>query len=217
MRSQLSASTSTLHAEPEPRASELAAGTAVIEAASLALLEGPRLSAALAAESLPLEPGLYAIFASQPTRGELGLPERPLRQPIYVGKAEDSLLKRDGQKHFKEGETSQSTLRRSIAALLRDPLQLLAQPRNPDNPGYFDRFGLDLASERVLQRWIGEHLEISTWVKPAGVRLLDVERGLLRLWTPPLNLTDNPGRWPELKKIRRVMADDARRWAGEPH
>jgi hypothetical protein len=32
------------------------------------------------------------------------------------------------------------------------------------------------------------------------------------MWTPPLNWTDNPGRWPELKKIRQVMADDARRW-----
>jgi hypothetical protein len=136
-----------------------------------------------------------------------------VRLPIYVGKAEDSLLKRDGQSHFREGKTGQSTLRRSLASLLRDQLGLVARPRNPAKPDHFDRFGMEPASERELQGWIGDRLDISTWVKPPGVTLVDVERELLRRWTPPLNWTDNPGRWPPLREARRVMADDARRWS----
>jgi hypothetical protein len=128
---------------------------------------------------------------------------------VYIGKAEDSLLARDGRTHFTEGRTGQSTLRRSIAALLRDRLDLAAQARNPDEPGRFYAYGLDAQSERRLQHWMGKRLKISAWPKPDGVDLSDVERALLKRWKPPLNLKDNPQKWAELSAKRQVMADDA--------
>ncbi|MGW3547006.1 GIY-YIG nuclease family protein [Janibacter hoylei] len=54
--------------------------------------------------------------------------------PLYIGKAERSLVSRDLQTHFTSGKTGQSSLRRSLAALLRVELDLTAQPRNPSRP-----------------------------------------------------------------------------------
>ena len=73
-----------------------------------------------------------------------------------------------------------------------------------------------------MQEWIGQHLTITVWLKPSstvdedGGFLLGVERALLEMWAPPLNDRDNPGRWRELRKIRRVMADKARTWRPAP-
>lgn len=191
---------------------------ALVAAAAAALLTSRRLTAAAAATDLPNTPGLYAVFAELDAQEQLGLPVCVGELPIYVGKSETSLLKRDGETHFKLGQTGQSILRRSIAALLHDALGLCGQPRNPSDPGYFDKFGLAPQHDEALQRWIGEHLTISTWLKPsdagdqAGDFLLEIERALLKLWTPPLNERDNPGRWRELRKIRRIMAEEARAW-----
>jgi len=156
--------------------------------------------------------------ARRSPRPELRLPAIATGRPIYVGKFETSLQDRDGQTHFKLGETGRSTLRRSIAALLDDSLQLRSQPRRLENPGYFDKFGLAVHHDEALQRWIGRHLTIAVWLKPPdavdedGRFLLGIERALLNLWTPPLNDKDNPAPWRELRKFRKVMADEARAW-----
>lgn len=190
----------------------------LVDAAADALLTGPRFSAGAAARQLPDEPGLYAVFASPTSRAALQLPPLGKRLPIYVGKAEASLLDRDGRTHFAVGRTGQSTLRRVIAALLRDTLDIRGRPRNPKKPGYFDKFGLSPDHDDLVQVWIAAHLSIATWVKPTeepdptGGLLLAVERKLLARWTPPMNERDNPTPWSDLRAIRKVMADDARAW-----
>jgi hypothetical protein len=189
-----------------------------VAAAVAALLTAPRLSARAAPTDLPAKAGVYAIFAELDTREALRLPATEAELPIYVGKAEKSLLARDGQTHFTLGRTSSSTLRRSIAALLHDSLELRGQPRNLRKPGYFDKFGLASHDEEALQEWIGRHLTIAVWLKPPdaidenGGFLRQIECALLKLWTPPLNDSDNPMRWRELRRMRRVMADEARGW-----
>jgi hypothetical protein len=60
-----------------------------------------------------------------------------------VGKSEDSLVEREIWQHLAidsavQAWTGGSTVRRSFAALLREPLQLRRVPRNKDNP---ERFG----------------------------------------------------------------------------
>lgn len=45
--------------------------------------------------------------------------------------------------HFKTGRTGSSTLRRSLAALLRDELELRAIPRNTARPNHFADFAID--------------------------------------------------------------------------
>lgn len=180
-------------------------------------LRGGRLSVSQTAVELPANPGLYAVFAGDAARAELGLPDLETPGlPVYVGKAEVSLRGRDSQSHFKIGQTGQSTLRRSIAALLRDKYGLRGCPRDRNKPGHFANFGLSEEHDAILQAWIEANVTLGVWSKPAAApdpdgRLLQhVERGLIALWAPPLNDANNPRKWPELRGLRAVMANDAR-------
>lgn len=182
-------------------------------------LRGRRLTVADTAVELPATGGLYAVYADEDAQSELALPDLEAEElPIYVGKAEDSLRVRDSQAHFQVGKTGQSTLRRSIAALLRESHGLRGQPRNTAKPGYFANFGLSDEHDAILQAWIERHLTLGVWEKPAaavdldGKLLAHVEKGVVGLWAPPLNDIHNPRKWKALRGVRAVMVDDARTW-----
>jgi len=164
-------------------------------------------------------PGLYAIYGDATTWDELGLGAPPNSRPLYVGKAEDSLVTRDLKTHFGDGRTGQSTVRRSFAALLHDTLGLRAIPRNPAKPGYFSNYGLTAACDAALTRWMKERLELAVWGKPAdcAFNLGEIEVGLLLELKPPLNLKDVVTPWTaQVKAARAVMAEEARRAANQP-
>ena len=91
-------------------------------------------------KTLPPKPGLYAIWADNESSAELGLHDLPESIPLYVGKAEDSVVTRDINTHFCDGRTGSSTVRRSFAALLRERLDLHGMPRYPSKPGYFANY-----------------------------------------------------------------------------
>jgi GIY-YIG catalytic domain len=110
---------------------------------------------------VPGRPGLYAIYGDTKTWQELGLGEPPDGRPLYIGKAEDSLVARDLKTHFGDGRTGQSTLRRSFAALLHDTLNLRGIPRNTAKPGYFSNYGLSAAHDAALTRWMRERLQLA--------------------------------------------------------
>ena len=99
-----------------------------------AALQLPGRKLADAAEYIPDAAGLYAIYGSAQTWADLGLAEPHGLRPLYVGKAEHSMVSRDLNTHFKPGRTGQSTLRRTFAALLRDKLGLVGIPRNQAKP-----------------------------------------------------------------------------------
>lgn len=167
-----------------------------------------------AAGHVPGVAGLYAIYGDVDVWLQLGLGEPPDDRPLYVGKAEDSLASRDLKTHFGSGRTGSSTVRRSFAALLRERLDLHAQPRNPSKPERFANYGLPLDGDQRLTHWMGEHLRLAVWPKPSGVVLVDVERALLVTWQPPLNLKDVHTPWSDhLSAARKVMAAEARGWA----
>jgi hypothetical protein len=88
---------------------------------------------------VPDRPGLYAIHGDGYTWTELGLGKPPDDRPLYVGKAEDSLVTRDVRTHFGDGRTGQSTVCRSLAALLHDEFGLQGIPRNTAKPGYYSK------------------------------------------------------------------------------
>ncbi|MGH2864053.1 MAG: GIY-YIG nuclease family protein, partial [Solirubrobacteraceae bacterium] len=90
-----------------------------------ALAEAPE-PIEVARRSVPSTPGLYAIHGNSAAWAELGLGVAPDSRPLYVGKAEDSLITRDVKTHFGDGRTGSSTVRRSIAALLASTLDLRA-------------------------------------------------------------------------------------------
>lgn len=165
---------------------------------------------------MPGRPGLYAIYGGATTWNELGLGDPPDGRPLYVGKAEDSLVTRDLKTHFGEGRTGQSTVRRSFAALLHDTLGLRGIPRNTAKPGYFSNYGLSAAHDAALTRWMREHLRLAAWPKPieCGFTLGQVETTLVGELLPPLNLQGVVTPWTtQVKAARAVMAEEARAWA----
>lgn len=164
---------------------------------------------------VPGRPGLYAIYAPAATWDELELGAPPDSRPLYVGKAEDSLISRDLKTHFGDGRTGQSTVRRSFAALLHDALGLRGIPRNTANPAYFANYGLSAAHDAALTRWMKERLELATWGKPVDCpfALETIERVLLGKLMPPLNVKDVVTPWTgKVKAARAVMAAEARAW-----
>jgi hypothetical protein len=189
-----------------------AAPAAAVPAAR-ASLTAPRHSLAEAAAHVPGMPGLYAIYGDVGVWQQLKLGDPPDDRPLYIGKAEDSLVSRDLRTHFGSGRTGSSTVRRSFAALLRDTLDLHAQPRNPSRPERFSNYGLRGDGDERLTRWMREHLRLAVWQRPTDVVLIDVERSLLAAWQPPLNLKDVHTPWSgQLSAARKVMAAEARAW-----
>jgi hypothetical protein len=208
---------STAHYRSQPRddlsVAELAA---VRDEAREALHRSHPLSGA--ESTVPGRPGLYAIYGDASTWNELGLGEPPDGRPLYIGKAEDSLVTRDLKTHFGHGRTGQSTVRRSFAALLHDTLGLRGLPRNTAKPGYFSNYGLSAAHDATLTEWMREHLRLAVWPKPIECEftLGQVETSLVVELLPPLNLQGVVTPWTaQVKTARAVMAEEARAWATE--
>ncbi|WP_213815226.1 GIY-YIG nuclease family protein [Glaciihabitans sp. dw_435] len=169
-------------------------------------------------------PGLYSIHAAQDGWAELGLDYRA-GIPLYVGKSESNLAHRELGQHFAinpavPSRTGGSTVRRSFAALLREPLGLRGVPRNKDNPERFANFGLEPDGDHLLTQWMHEHLTLAVWPMPNNVdikQLGAVEIDVIKYWVPPLNIKDNPGRLRHLRVARAQLAADARAWASRGH
>jgi hypothetical protein len=174
-----------------------------------------------AKEFLPDCPGLYAIHASREVWTVLGLAHN-VEVPLYVGKAEDSLISRDLNTHFAldpeaAPKTGSSTVRRSFAALLRGPLNLRGVPRNRLKPGYFAHYGLENEAERRLTDWMQSHLTLAYWRRPLDLpcKLADVEKAVLKKWDPPINLQNSPTKLRRLVVNRAEMKIEARAWVQE--
>ncbi len=183
----------------------------------LASLARPRIALAGAETRVPGRPGLYAVHGNSVAWKELGLGKPPDDRPLYVGKSESSLLARDVGTHFGDGRTGQSTVRRSVAALLRERLQLHGQPRNPENPGHFSNYGLSARNDAKLTNWMREHLQLAVWAPEDPVQLRPIEIQVIARLKPPLNLTDAVTEWTaKIKAARKVMADQARTWKPSP-
>lgn len=189
-------------------------------AEAMRALAGPGHTIPDAPDHIPHAPGLYAVHAEPATWRALGLEERDSQIPLYVGKSEDDLVTRDLKTHFAIGwgnrsTTGSSTVRRSFAALLREPLKLSGVPRNKSKPGHFSNYALEDDADNRLTDWMQKHLTIAVWLKPAGLNLTltEVEKRILRRWGPPLNLTHVSAPLQQLRSARAVMAAEARAWA----
>ncbi|HCJ49555.1 MAG TPA: hypothetical protein DHW40_09550 [Microbacterium sp.] len=186
--------------------------------AAIEALSGDRWATTDAVEHVPARPGLYAIYGDEPAWTELLLEPSPT-QPLYIGKAEDSLVSRDLNSHFatnprSKPRTGSSTVRRSFAALLRESLQLEAVPRNLANPERFANYALAPGGDERLNAWMHSRLTLAVWPAPAEtpIRLKDVETLVIEHFTPPLNIDKNPGRLARLSRARAEMAAEASRW-----
>jgi hypothetical protein len=181
-------------------------------AASLDSLASVRNVHADAVGLVPKAPGLYAFYGDARAWAELRLSPAFDDQPLYVGKAERSLNGRDVGTHFAVGRTGSSTVRRSLAALLVDELDLVAVPRNLATPDGSANFGLDAASEGALSIWMEQRLSLATWSNSERVDLDEIETAVVRRLRPPLNLDKVGETRTRLRQARRRMADTARAW-----
>lgn len=181
--------------------------------AILEALAAPRFTLAEALEQVPRSPGLYAMHANENAWRELKLGSPTDAGPLYVGKAEKSLHSRDVLTHFRAGKTGTSTLRRSIAALLTNSLDLVPCPRSSTSAGAFDRFKLEPGGETRLSEWMEQNLSLSVWVKTGDINLNDLETTVLQKLQPPLNLSKVSTPWTaKVKSRRRDMAVRTGSW-----
>lgn len=171
-----------------------------------------------AADHVPSRPGLYAIYGDTQAWVDLGLESNP-NQPLYIGKAERSLVSRDLNAHFAAkpnsiARTGNSTVRRSFAALLRGSLELRAVPRNLAKRERFANYSLAEGGGARLSAWMHSRLTLAVWPAPdeIPVPLGDVETAMILRFTPPLNLDKNPSKFGHLRQARAEMAAEAARW-----
>lgn len=181
-------------------------------AQALEALTGVRHMHADAVELVARKPGLYAFYGDDRAWLDLALSPACPGQPLYVGKAERSLSGRDVGTHFASGMTGSSAVRRSLAALLADELDLVAVPRNLTRPDGSANFGLAVASDAHLSDWMEQRLSLATWIRPDGVTLDDVETAVVRQLRPPLNLDKVGEPRTRLREARKRLADAARAW-----
>lgn len=184
-------------------------------------LTGERWAIADAVQQVPARPGLYAIYGDkQAWRDLLLVPATNM--PLYVGKAEKSLVSRDLNGRFATNpnstpRTGGSTVRRSFAALLREALDLHAVRRNLAKPERFANYGLADGGDARLYEWMHARLILAVWPAPTDmpVPLADVETVVISRFTPPINLDKNPGKLVRLSAARAAMAAEAAGWRPE--
>lgn len=164
------------------------------------------------------ELGLYAYHASPATWQELSLGDPPDGRPLFIGKAENSLVFRTKGQFGKRAlatnsPTGSSTLRRSLAALLARSRGYRGVPRNPSNPEHFTNYGLSQAQDNDLSEWIRDHLRLAFWPHTGDIGLVDIEMEILQRLEPPLNLIKVSTPWRgQVTAARAVLAAEARRW-----
>lgn len=184
---------------------------ALLRSATTALVEGPRHSIEAALEVVPNVAGLYAVYGDAEAVHQLATGDA--ERTLYVGKAERSLVGRDLRTHFATGKTGSSTLRRTVAALLHEPLTLHAVPRNLARRDGSANYSLEGAGDARLTEWMIARLRLAVWVRPDGVILDDVETAVLDELAPPLNLSKMGNKGDHrIKAARAAMAAEARAW-----
>lgn len=162
--------------------------------------------AALEALRPPNLPGVYAWFltASDYPAQLATLPQ----SPIYVGISND-LSRRELEDHFEAKSSGFSTLRRSLGALLKQDLELVAMPRSAGaSVTNMRNYRFNPDGEKRLSAWMRNSLVVGFCQVNNPV---EMESQLIALLCPPLNLTgwNNP-QGPEIKRLRKACADEAR-------
>lgn len=139
----------------------------------------------------PASPGVYALFLTE-LQNVGGVPAGT-QGILYVGTSEN-LSERHASAHFNSKNTGFSTLRRTLGALLRTELNLTPAPRGK-KPTKSNKasYRFTPEGEERLTDWMVANLVAShVCVDEPG----KIEKDLIRLLEPPLNLTgwDNPHR-----------------------
>ena len=136
-------------------------------------------------------------------------------QIIYIGKTESSQRQRDLNTHFATGKTGNSTVRKSIGALLNIKYKLNPIPRNDSDylKGRLSQFKFDLNSEEKISDWMKNNFAISFYECEQSKDLIDkIETDIIEKIKPILNIdyknSYNPYK-SEIKKLRKECVKSA--------
>jgi hypothetical protein len=155
------------------------------------LVEQLRNSQRSVRERLPVTPGVYGLFV----QAYDGSAENPSYidewELFYIGMTADGSGARD---HFAYSHSGLSSPRRSLGALLKDKLKLRAIPRGRGkSKNDFANYRLEPQGELALTRWMYEHVKVSHVPVAEGKQQIhDIEKRLIALLKPPLNLRGKP-------------------------
>ncbi|MET4002152.1 MULTISPECIES: GIY-YIG nuclease family protein [Arthrobacter] len=145
-------------------------------------------------QAMPFAPGLYKYYLSGGLPKDMNWPAEltPLKRGdlLYVGKATN--LKGRAKHH--DIQTSKSTFRRSLAALLGLQAQWHGRSAHPR---------LTDVDEEVLSVWMTQNLSVQFCVLPDAAPLADLEEAMRAELCPPLN---RDGRTPEQVHVSEVAA-----------
>lgn len=165
----------------------------------------------------PKKPGLYSVFLSDGS--ELGLFGQPGRL-LYIGIAKNSLYDRDFVQHFSDGQTRRSTLRRSLGAILKQDLRLVAIPRGGKNDSKnCENYKFTLSGETDLTNWMRANLEIGYWVPESYInykQLRETEKVITIKLKPTLDLDNRTRRYnplsDKLSELRKICKIEAQKY-----
>ncbi len=156
----------------------------------------------------------HGIVAVAYQGSELGFGLWQAEEPkiIFVAEAGE-----DAKRHFYNGRTGYSTIRRSLAALLWNRYDLIPVPRSQDeeDTARFSNYALDGASDEKLSQWMAENL-LAAFIPMDKPAVTGSVLGLIAYNTPLLNLQNNPENkyGAEIKLCRKKCEDSARFYAG---
>lgn len=147
---------------------------------------------------LPPKAGVYGILLNASS-----LPGLDCEGLVYIGKARN--LARRG--HFETDNTSRSTLRRTLGALLKRAIRLRAYARNPNDASHY-RFNEN--GEKALTEWMNSNLHIGFSIVVDDID--EIEKRLIRYCEPALNLSHwmNP-QSARIRDLRNKCSEEARR------
>jgi hypothetical protein len=151
---------------------------------------------------------VYALFVTPPD----GLPvdDVPKTGLAYIGKS-GNLAEREFGTHFSVGASGFSTLRRSVGALMKGPLELMAIPRGTGTSDTnYRNYRFTEEGEQRLSAWMRDHLEVGIAEIPGVYGRAEEE---LIAWLEPvlcLKGWPNP-QAPAIKALRAACVVEARR------
>ncbi len=150
--------------------------------------------------------GIFAL-AYQGDELSFGLWQEETPKIIFLGEGGES-----AKRHFDEGRTGYSTLRRSLTALLWQKLDLHPIPRTNDEADVdrFSNYALDEESDKKLSQWMQGNLQIC-FIPLEKAKVLPSLLGLISYNVPLLNLQNNPeNRYgAEIKNYRKKCEEAA--------
>lgn len=156
--------------------------------------------------NLPESPGLYCIKAidvnNSGFHGEIQKIFLERNNPIiYLGKSDKSTLK---ERLFQELRAEKhGTFFRSLGAILGylPPKGSLKSNRNKRN------YKFNKSDELSIIKWINTYLEVS--FVETSTNISEIEKDLIKLHTPLLNIKNNPNSLKLLKDVRKYCMEVA--------